>query len=155
MVNKMTLSVKQINALQPLKPPTSLLPPPHSTDQVCSSTLPSSYSLWPIHVSVCISDGDGELDCQYLSLSPPQLSLFSPPISLTCRCLYCQASGGSHLKITRPGHTQPSLNACQFTHGKGITRLLLGSCKLLLMAMQIIRVHLAPPANLFFMWVHS
>lgn len=53
MVNKMTLSVKQINALQPLKPPaSSLLPPPHSADQVCSSALPSSYTLWPIRVSV-------------------------------------------------------------------------------------------------------
>lgn len=102
-----------------------------------------------------------------LSLSvsiSPTVPSFSPPISPTCRqsllsvallSLYRQASGGSHLKITRPGHTQPSLNACQFTHGKGITRLLLGSCKLLLMAMQIIRVGLAPPANLFFMWVHS
>lgn len=112
----------------------------------------------------CISDGDGELDCHYLSLSSPQLSLSHPLFRLTFRqsllnvallSVRCQASGGSHLKITRPGHTQHSLNACQFTHGKGITRLLLGSCKLLLMAMQIIRVRLAPPANLFFMWVHS
>lgn len=98
-----------------------------------------------------------------VSISPTALP-FSPPISLARRqsllsvallALYRRASGGSHLKITRPGHTQPSLNACQFTHGKGITHLLLGSCKLLLMAMQIIRVRSAPPANLFFMWVHS
>lgn len=165
MVNKTTLSVKQINALQPLEPPTSLLPPPHSVDQVCSSTLPSSYSLWPIrvfvHASLMAMVNQTVIICLYLPHSSPFLT---PPISLTCRqsllsvallSPYCQASGGSHLKITRPGHTQPSLNACQFTHGKGITRLLLGSCKLLLMAMQIIRVRLAPPANLFFMWVHS
>lgn len=114
-----------------------------------------------------ISDGAAELDCHYRSLSSP-IALSSSPLSAShldshfsawhlslSLSLYCQASGGSHLKITLPGHTQPSLNACQFTHEKGITRLLLGSCKLLLMAMQIIRVRLALPANLFFMWVHS
>lgn len=165
MVNKMTSFVKQINALQPLKPKTSLHP---STSTQCWSGLFQHSSLQLqfmvyTHLCTCISDGDGELDSHYLSRSPPQLSLSHPLFSLEVdsHCsvwhssLYCQASGGSHLKITRPEHTQPSLNACQFTHGKGITRLLLGSCKLLLMAMQIIRVRLAPPANLFFMQVHS
>ncbi len=91
-----------------------------------------------------------------LPLSPPFCLTFrQSPLNVALLSLRCQASGGSHLKITRPGHTQHSLNACQFTHGKGITCLLLGSCKLLLMAMQIIRVRLAPPANLPFMWAHS
>lgn len=96
--------------------------------------------------------------CLYLPhsspfLTPPPLSAsdLDGPLSVWHLSLYCQASGGSHLKITLPGHTQASLNACQFTHGKRITRLLLGSRKLLLMAMQIIRVHLALPANRFFM----
>lgn len=79
MVNTMTLSLRQINALQPLKPPTSLLPPPHSTDQVCSSTLPSSYSLWPIHVSVHASlmamVNQTVIICLYL----PHSSLFLTP----------------------------------------------------------------------------
>lgn len=87
--------------------------------------------------------------------STPPLSASDGPLSVWHLALYCQASGGSHLKITLPGHTQASLNACQFTHGKRITRLLRGSPKLLLMAMQIIRVHLALPANRFFMRVRS
>ena len=165
----MTLSVKQINALQPLKPPPPPNIPPTTSTQCCWSGL---FRLSPLELHFtaytrlckCISDGDGELDCHYLSLSPPTALPLSPPICLTFRqsplsvallSPHCQASGGSHLKITRPGHTQPSPTACQFTHGKGITRLLLGSRKLLLMVMQIIRVRLAPPANLFFMWVHS
>lgn len=90
------------------------------------------------------------------SFSPPlSASDLVGPLSVWHLSLYCQASGGSHLKITLPGHTQASLNACQFTHGKRITRLLLGSRKLLLMAKQIIRVHLVLPANRFFMRVHS
>lgn len=143
------------------RPPPSL-PPPRGVDRVCSGALPSSYVPWArTRPRKRISGGDAELDCHYLSPSPPQLSLSHPPpalyspLSVWHLSLYCQASGGSHLKITLPGHTPPSLNACQFTHGKRITRLLLGSRKLLLMAMQIIRVHLALPANRFFMPICS
>lgn len=146
----------------PRSPPGSL-PPPRGADRVCSGALPSSYVL---RARTLIWGGDAESDCHYLSVSPPQLPLSHPPpplyasdldgpLSVWHLSLYCQASGGSHLKITLPGHTQASLNACQFTHGKRITRLLLGSRKLLLMAMQIIRVHLALPANRFFMRDHS
>lgn len=165
MVNKMTSFVKEVNALQTPQArnlPPSIHPPPRSADQVCSTILPCSYSLWSIHVSVhaslMVMVNQIVIICLDLPHSSPSLTRF-PYMQSHCSVWYssqyCQASGGSHLKITRPEHTQPSLNACQFTHGKGITHLLLGSCKLLLIAMQIIRVRLALPANLFFIRVHS
>lgn len=83
MLNKTTLSVNQINALQPLEPPsTSSLPPPHSADRVCSSSsLPCSYTLWPkhvsVHASVMATVNQTVIICLYL---PPQLSLPHPHI---------------------------------------------------------------------------
>ena len=162
----MTLSVKQINALQPLKPPQHPSYPLHTALIRSVPALFPPATVYGLYASLYMHFWWRRWIRLSLSVSISPTALpSSPPICLTFRqsllsvallsSLYCQASGGSHLKITRPGHTQPSLNACQFTHGKGITRLLLGSCKLLLMAMQIIRVRLAPPANLSFMWVHS
>lgn len=94
MVNKLTLSVKQINALQPLEPLTSLLPPPHNADQVCSSTLPSSCILWPIHISVHASlmamVNQTVIICLYLPHSSPFRTPYLPHIqAVTAQCGTC------------------------------------------------------------------
>lgn len=162
----MTLSVKQINALQPLEPPRH--PSYHLHTVLLIRSVPAlspRATLYGLYTSLYMRlwwrrwirlSLSASISPTALPLSPPICLTFrQSPLSVALLSPHCQASGGSHLKITRPGHTQPSPTACQFTHGKGITRLLLGSCKLLLMVMQIIRVRSAPPANLFFMWVHS
>lgn len=66
-------------------PPPVSPPPPRGVDRVCSGALPSSYV-----PRACtgprarISGGDAELDCHYLSLSPPEPPppLEGPPLSV-------------------------------------------------------------------------
>lgn len=81
MVNKPTLSVKQINARATPRAPQ------HPSHHLHAAPIRFLFQHSPLqlHFMACtrlrarISDGSGELDCHYLSPSPPQLSLFLTP----------------------------------------------------------------------------